>query len=384
MKVIDIFYFDNEVGDYDEYNPRFVMEEPLVKNIITLMSKKKAYFYTRESLSKKLNASSIKHQISLLNNISAIKEKDGRFCLNFPCFSNKDIRIIRRIVNKSLTKNLINYQNCFKEMELVVKDIYPDIDTKLTLYHLVCGKFFDGVVFDFLESQNVLKQSFEQKDERDYMIIGYQNSFQCRKFNSNLFCSFNHARNNGSSLSSFGNAEGFRCDYFRYFQLRKINKIYGKFKAMHQNLKDYANDEIVSSSLSVIKNLRNNEGSEKNVFFKMLQYTKYLDKEGKIVVPIFSNSDKTVEMIKDYIIKSIGKVILDSFKEITLQVYNKNITAIDHQVDRDQINNEIWHIYFGLLNKRLIKKRIVAKPQRFLGEGRYLKCIYLSEDNSSI
>ena len=120
---------------------------------------------------------------------------------------------------------MLSFKNCFRELQALAKEIYPDIDSKATLFHLVCGRIFDGEIFDFLEQEKLLKQSFEQKDDRDYMIIGYENSYKCNKFNKQLFCSFNHAKFKKSSLSSFGNADGERFDYFRYYQLRKINKI---------------------------------------------------------------------------------------------------------------------------------------------------------------
>lgn len=100
-------------------------------------------------------------------------------------------------------------------------ELYPNIEIKQSLYHLLCGKIFDGLMFDYLEEKGLLKQSYIQKDNRDYMLIGYQNSYKCNKFNARLFCSFNNANYMNSSLTSFGNASGERLDYFRYFKLRE-------------------------------------------------------------------------------------------------------------------------------------------------------------------
>lgn len=45
----------------------------------------------------------------------------------------------------------------------------------------------------------------------------------------------------------------------------------------------------------------------------------------------------------------------------------------------EQLCNELWHIFFGLFNEYLIKEKIVASPQQFSKQGKYLKCIYLSK-----
>ena len=107
MKKMNIFYFDNDVGDFDKYNPRFVMEQRYVKEAITVLSKKQAYHFNIESLAKKIgvNDQIIKRVISFLHNVSAVEENEGRLRLNFPFFRNKDIKYIKKVINNNLLKN---------------------------------------------------------------------------------------------------------------------------------------------------------------------------------------------------------------------------------------------------------------------------------------
>ena len=254
--------------------------------------------------------------------------------------------------------------------------IYPDIDKKLSLYHLLCGKVFDGSMFDFLEKQNLLKQSFPQNNDRDYMIIGYENNEYCKKFNAKLFCSFNHARYKKSSLSSFGNADGHRFDYFRYFKLREKQRLYGKFLKVDESLKFYSNELIIEKSLDILKSILDKKPFEKNLFYENLLRFNYID-DNEIIVPVFYDYIEKCANFSEFVIDKIGKTLVKNMLEIKIEVLSLNIACIKHEIYADQLCNELWHIYFGLLNKFLIDKNFVARPQRFRGQGKYLKCIYL-------
>lgn len=223
MKGLNIFYFDNDLGDYDEFNPRFVMEQKFAKEVVSLVSTKPPFFYDFGTLLIELNATrdELRTALDLLGNMSAIVEKDEHFCLNFPFFLDGDICEIQSIVANLLDRNKDVLLSKIRGLNEIVLQLYPNIECKLSLYHLLCGKIFDGMMFDYLEGRGLLKQSYIQKDNRDYMIIGYQNSYKCNKFNAELFCSFNNAKCKGNSLTSFGNASGERLDYFRYFKLRE-------------------------------------------------------------------------------------------------------------------------------------------------------------------
>ena len=64
-------------------------------------------------------------------------------------------------------------------------------------------------------------------------------------------------------------------------------------------------------------------------------------------------------------------------QEVKKDVLKSDISCVKHKVRIDELCNELWHIYFGLLNKFLIDKKYVAHPKHFLAEGQYLKCVYI-------
>ena len=381
MKDMNIFLFDNYVGDFDEFNPRYVMQEPFVKEIITLISMKEPYFFSIKEIQKKLGIKDreIETALKLLSNISAITINDNKLKLNFPFFTKKDVKKIKKIMISELKNNIDFFDYKFGELKLLIKDIYPDVEPNLSLYHLVCGRVFDGSIFEYLENQGLLSQSFKQKDGRDYMMIGYQNKRKCNKFNAKLFCSFNHARYEKSSLSSFGNAKDPRFDYFRYFQLRNTNSLTKQFVNMHRCFSGLSKDEVLKNTLLCIDEIMQNKEIRENKYLEILKETGYVDENNKFKVPVFNSYESAMEKITNKVITSLGETLKERFLFVKEAVFKKNISAIKHQVDESQISNELWHIYFGLLNLLLIKKKVVARPEKFKGGKKYLKCIYLEK-----
>ncbi len=69
-------------------------------------------------------------------------------------------------------------------------------------------------------------------------------------------------------------------------------------------------------------------------------------------------------------------------KNLNIFYFDNDLGSFDEFNPRfvmEQLCNELWHIFFGLFNKYLINEKIVASPQQFFKQGKYLKCIYLSK-----
>ncbi len=365
-------------GGFDEFNPRFVMEQNFVKEVIKILAQNEPLSYSVGDLEKTLGSKYIQSAVDLLKNVLAIREENGKLALNFSFFADKDCKIIKKIVEKNLKNNNSFLKAKVNEFGQFLKKLYPDIDEKILLYHLLCGKVFDGSIFDYLEERNLLKQSYPKRECRDFMIIGYENSTYCNKLNADLFCSFNHARYAQNSLSSFGNASGERFDYFRYFKLREKGGLYGKFLAVDKLLHDYSNQEIVSRSFEILQQIKESLPYSKNKFYCVLKMFGYIDGNDQIAVPVFDEYIEKCAKFSKFVFENVGDFIAGSITEIRDLVIKSKISCVKHGVDVDELCNELWHIYFGLLNKYLIDEKIVASPQQFYNQGKYLKCIYFS------
>lgn len=112
MQNFEIFYFDNDMGEYNEFNPRFVMGQPYIKEIISILGHNKPFSFSLKDLAIKLkiNNDNLKKSINLLKNISAIRVKKEKLSLTFPFFTSGDCKIIKKIVLKELEKT----KNCLK------------------------------------------------------------------------------------------------------------------------------------------------------------------------------------------------------------------------------------------------------------------------------
>lgn len=381
MKNLNIFYFDNDLGNFDEFNPRFVMEQKFANDILSLIAIKQPFYYDITNLATKLktNITILEKPINLLKNISAITEKSGYFCLNFPFFLDKDVKIIKTIVLILLKNHHTALIDSIQSLRKQLIELYPTIKIELSLYHLLCGKIFDGLMFDYLEQQGLLKQSYIQNDNRDFMLVGYQNSNMCNKFNANLYCSFNNAKYKDNSLTSFGNASGKRLDYFRYFKLREKNNLYGKFLIMHRYFQNKTNSEIVKNSLDNIIDLLNKKQVINNKYLEILKLTNYVDKDNQIIVPVFDNYILKTNILFEEVKRKLGSNLTKILNDFKTLILDSNINCIKHNVPMEQLCNELWHIFFGLFNEYLIKEKVVASPQQFFKQGKYLKCIYLSK-----
>lgn len=379
MEKLNLNYFDNDLGVYDEFNPRCVFANKYAKKAIDLIASKPAFYYNKTKLSKLLHISRDKCNsvIRLLENISAIVVKKENIRINFPFFTKKDIIIIKKITERQLNENIALFKQKFLALNEMAKSLYPHYDSKITLYHLLCGKIFDGKFFDYLEEKQFFKSSYPKKANRDYVIIGYKNDRYCNKFNDYLMCSFNNSYFQKSSLSSFGTPSGSRIDYFRYLKKRENNKISIQYLKMHKLFKNIEASIVIENSLALIKKIKEGKQINKDCYSKGLIVTNYITSDYKLKVPVYDNYIEKVEKLYECVIELIGDIILKGLNNIKNEVMKSQLSVIEHDIDINEVCNELWHIYFGMLNRLFIKFNLVSKPRRYFTQGEYLKCVYM-------
>lgn len=379
MGKLNLNYFDNDLGAYDEFNPRYVFANKYAKKVMNLISSKPAFYYSKTKLSKLLHISrdECNSVMRLLENISSIVIEKENIRINFPFFTKKDIMVIQKITERQLNEDMVFFKQKFLVLNEMAKSLYPNYDSKTTLYHLLCGKIFDGKFFDCLEEKQVLKGSYPKKDNRDYVIVGYKNDRYCNKFNDYLVCSFNNARFKESSLSSFGTPSGSRIDYFRYFKKRENNKIGIKYLRLNKLFKNIETPIIIENSLTLIKNIKEGKQIKKDCYSKGLIITNYITSDYKLKVPVYDNYIEKTEDLYKCVIELMGERILQSLNNVKNAVFNSQLNVVKHDIDPNEVCNELWHIYFGMLNRLLIKFHLVSKPRRYFTQGEYLKCVYM-------
>lgn len=355
---MNIYYF-NDLGDYDVYNPAYFLDRSSAKKLIYLIAKN-PYAETKESLYIKTNIkkSEIDEILDGLTSINALtKNLKNSYKVNFPCFYEEDIKVI--------IKNISN------DISLLTNKVHQNIKnlnyTKEELYHILCNGVFDNYAFNYLTKYNLITFHKINPGDRDYIIIGYENNDFVNNYSSKLLCSNNKFKCNKVTFNSFGDADGNRMDFFRYFRMKEMDKTTFKCFDDYMSLIKNNKDELKLRLENVV--LNNVDDLET---IKLLENIGYM-KNGKIIVPILSNKEQDL----------IGENIMNSIKDDLIFIFKKieklNITSNFNKVPIKDTLNEVWHIIFGLINEELIKQKIIEEPTFISGQGRYLKCIYIEK-----
>lgn len=264
---------------------------------------------------------------------------------------------------------------------------YNIFGKKRLLYHIICDSIFDGTAFDYFGKKNLFCISKSQPDNRDYIVIGYEDSKKVESHSNKLLCSSNNFRTDRFTFNSFGDSNGNRNDIYRVFRITQksletatnlpnINLAY--IKILDTKNRDIAEQcgelilKINNSSINYLE-LTDNE-KDVAIFLKELGY---LDFDGKLkciklVVPIFSESDRSIiNEISLTVLNEIFDVVKELFSDFELRA--SDLTSVKHRVDIKEVANELWHQIFGLTNEYLGKAGFVELPKYIAGEGRYLR-----------
>ena len=324
----DIFYYENDISMIkDNNNPRIILNDPSVfqvlSDIINCLPN-----------SIDINQYSNKEIINRLLTIEVIKLHDNKLSLNIPIFIEKDLPILKRYI--SLASKKI-YYSIAQQTDVLIKTIhqiqngFPD---QINLYHMLCGYIFDGTIFDELVKHNLITTHKIHQDSSDYLIIMYEKCKSLSIYSNKLLCSYNRLTTSYGTFSSFGDCE-------------------------------YSADELGLAFHSLVN--RNKISENFISIFDQLGYTK----GGIINVPVYYPDDFKVG-------DEVSKIVIDACSQTLIECLNllsreQNLLSIQHNIDVRDIANEIYHLIFGTVNELLVQHNIVAQPEYYPNEGRYLK-----------
>lgn len=353
MKDIDIFYF-NDLGEYDEYNPSFFLDRDNASKLIYLIAKE-PYKETLESLNEKLNGD-YKEILDGLVNINALSIKDNKYKVNFPVFFEEDVKLIINVIKPYLNTIMDSIKSVLNEFNYNKKE----------LYHILCNNTFDNYSLKYLMDKWLIRDYKNNPGNRNYIIIGYEKSDFVIDYSNKLLCSNNRFKCNYIIFNSFGDTDGARKDFYRFFRLKQQGK--NLFKEIDSYMSSInKNQELLRNNLI---NAINGKGDKDTI--KLLNDLEYMD-GNEICVPVLINDGY----------KYLGLKVMDSILDIIKNIF-ENVRLLDISPNRNEVSkldtlNEVWHIVFGLINEELVKDGIVEAPEYKEGEGRYLKCIYRSD-----
>lgn len=242
----------------------------------------------------------------------------------------------------------------------------------LNLYHILCGMVFDGCFFDYLSSNGAVATSRQHPSGLVYLSVIYENCEELQQLSDGLLCSYNRFVNAKCSLQSFGDAQGNRFDFYRFFRLMEQGALSDRFKdaeSLVLGLGDASKVRLLDEVVSLIQT-----GHCDPAVMSLLELFGYV-RNGAVCVPVYTpEHQKYIAEIESIVEKRIGQAISDVLLDLAGSI---DITAVRHGVPRPEIANELYHIVFGSINEELVTRGIVAAPQYASGEGRYFQCIEL-------
>lgn len=389
--LIEVYHY-GDCGKFDDYNPFKLIDEKYISEMLYHIGKSEPYTLGLKELHEifGVDIDVLKSKIKKMIALDLINVKDHVFSVNFTMIFEKDLTAIdnfSKIMALEISEVIIkNKDEIYKLAENFISSRSHDIDE--LLYHIIGSHILDGLAIDTLSESGLFKTSKVQKDNRDYILFGFEKSTKVDEFSENILCSCNNYRTEKLSFVSFGDAAGKRNDFYRFNRQvsSQINKVNAReeTKADYINLLEKTNHEIVIKCSQIVRMIidNNNEymkfNDEEILYVNYLKSFRYLEcdkNQYKVSVPIFYQADKQIIAdIHDLLIEIILPILEVRFTSAKEKL---EISAIKHGVDIKEVLNEMWHQVFGNINEQLVKEEMIKTPEYIKGEGRYLKAIYL-------
>lgn len=368
MRKFEYFLFENFDADQESNNPNnprnFLGNE--TDTLLTEIAQLPANTFSCKECRRKYNA----HLLRKLMDGGILRSSDTALVFDCPIFLREDADVLQtKIASKAsaLADLLDNSMTAIRDCCGRIKNGFP---VELNLYHILCGMIFDGYFFDFLSNMGAVATSRQHLSGLDYLSVIYEKCEELQSFSDSLLCSYNRFVNAKCSLQSFGDAQGNRFDFYRFFRLMELGTLPDKFtdaKAQIDNLGGANKDHLLEEVVSLVKTGRCDPAA-----MELLELFGYV-KEGTICVPIYTpEHQKCIVEIENIVEKCLGNAVSNILIELAGSL---DITAVRHGVNPKEIANELYHIVFGSINEILVARGSVAIPRYISGEGRYFKCI---------
>ncbi len=369
MIKFEYFLFENFDADEESQNPnnpRNLLGQE-TDAILSLIAQKPANTCIYSDCCDKSNAFLVQKLID-----GGILRLNGK-TLNFDCpvFLREDAAVLHEAIAEKATALVDLLESRITEIRICCSQIQNGFSIEQNLYHILCGMVFDGHFFDYLGAKGALTTSRHHPSGLDYLSVIYEKCDELQTLSDGLLCSYNRLVNDTCSLQSFGDANGNRFDFYRFFRLMERGNIPAELKdaeaILHENYGGANKDALLSEVLSLIQT-----GRCALAAMNLLERFGYVQ-NGNICVPIYTPEDqKYIMEIEGIIEKCLGEAMSGTLNDLASSI---DITAVKHGVDQLEIANELYHILFGLVNEELVLRGTVATPPHIPGEGRYFKCI---------
>lgn len=365
----EYFFFENFDADQEAENPRNPRRilgketDPLLAEIARYPAGECSYTACCHEFGQK--------QIDSLIDCGVLRIEKDALLFDCPAFLREDEEILQKAVIEEANAVTDILESAVPQLSICCAKLKNGFSVTENLYHILCGMILDGYFFDYLSGMGVVSTSRWHPSGLDYLTVIYEKCGKLRILSDGLLCSYNRLANDLCALQSFGDADGNRKDFYRLFRLMEKEKGQDRFREEERLLREAFGgadkDGLLSEVLSLTKT-----GKCSPAVMTLLESFGYA-KAGKISVPVYLPEHRPIIMEMEAIVEEcLGEVMANMLLTLSEAL---TITSVEHGVNRMEVANEIYHLFFGGMNEELVRRGHVAAPEYIPGEGRYLKCI---------
>lgn len=350
------YFFENYPPDtpFDGNNPRYVLSLDGVDEILGKVISNQPYSLTEIDFENK-------ELVSALLHIDVLQKKEDKLGMAVPFFVERDAGILKELskrVADDIANELFKHK---KQVVNIIERIENGYSSERNLYHILCGYIFDGLMFDYLEENQLVTTSCVHKTGLDYLVILYEDSDALNEYSDLLLCSYNRMIVDGKGFVSFGDSDGNRKDFYRYMRLKELDRL----SSVESAYVNYSAKELIENFERLI------DGAEvKPEYMEAYEYFGY-SKNGRVIVPVYDEQAyRTADKLYEFVLRIIKEKIANT---LTLIQAENRLLAVAHAVETKDIANEMYHLIFGEVNEVLVREGLVSEPLPVRGEGRYFK-----------
>lgn len=389
-------YHHGAPGAYDEYHPIYVHSMEYVPEILYIIAKNEPFTLSEKDILEILNIDSkvCQKAIKALEKINAISNVNNKYKINFQTFLEEDVILlqgINKLLSEKLGRKIIEIKDRIIEKVSKLKH-YDKNDLDVLLYHIIACHTLDWAGIDFFADKGMINTGREQPGNRNYLLIGYEESEKVQEYSDKLFCCSNNTRSENIRFSSFGDDEGLRMKGMRGVLISAQRNLlhsskYEEVGLAYNALIQTFNNSLVKRLGELLLKMVNEDTCYKQYsdedklmidMLKAMEYIKFQNESSKInvIIPVFEQEDKVIfDEVAHMVLSHISVDVENSFKHIVKTL--PQLTSVKHGVSIEDMSNEIWHQIFGGINEYLMESGFIAKPPYREGEGHYLKTLYV-------
>lgn len=301
--------------------------------------------------------------------------EDRRLYFDCPVILQQDQRALAVLISHHAEKLAGMFLSHRKELQEIVAFKADGFPAQRHLYHMLCGGVLDGSMFDHLEQSCLVSTGKPLATGADCLTILYEDTPGLNQFSDELLCSFNRLRTEKCTFVSYGDSNGLRHDFYRWFVCRSTNR---------PELRDTSLDMLLPASLPELREeagrqwLNVMEGHTlSEAWHTIFQHFGYLDQSCPCV-PVYTAAE--CEAFQSQLDDLVAPLLLPELRKVLSELSAcTELTAITHGVKPADLANEVYHILFGQINEQLVRSGMVSQPPHIPGEGRFLRWVEMNE-----